>query len=55
MINAEGGLAGTQDLADQVGVIYDTAYKKLRKMEEEGQVTSRKVANALVWMLPDDN
>lgn len=53
-IRAEGGMAGTQDVADRVGVIYDTAYKKLRRLEEGGEVSSRKIANARVWMLPDE-
>ena len=48
-INAEGGMAGTGDIADLVGCAHDTAYKRLQKMEEEGLVSSRKVGNTLLW------
>ena len=49
-----GGSAGTQDIADEVGCIYDTAYKRLRRFEDEGIVTRRKVANANLWVLTDE-
>ena len=48
-INAEGGMAGTGDIADIVGCAHDTAYKRLQKMEEESLVSSRKVGNTLLW------
>lgn len=47
-----GGMVGTQDVADHVGCSYETAYKKLRNLESDGTVSSRKVANARVWTLP---
>lgn len=50
-----GGNGGTQEVADEVGCIYDTAYKKLRALEDSGDVTSRKVGNARLWMLVDDD
>lgn len=53
-IRAEGGMAGTQEIADRVGCVYDTAYKKLRALEDEGYVTSRKVANARLWMVDSE-
>jgi predicted ArsR family transcriptional regulator len=46
-------MAGTQDIADAVGCSYETAYKKLRALEDEGVVESRKVANSRVWMLAE--
>lgn len=49
-----GGAAGTQDIADAVGCKYDTAYKKLRTLEDEGRVTSQKVANARLWQVGDN-
>jgi len=48
-INAEGGMAGTGDIADIVGCAHDTAYKRLQKMEDERLVSSRKVGNTLLW------
>lgn len=48
------GAAGTQEIADEVGCLYDTAYKKLRRMEDDGTITSRKIANARLWQLPED-
>lgn len=53
-LRALGGAAGTQDVADEVGCIYDTAYKKLRSLEDDGRVTSQKVANARLWRVGDD-
>jgi Mn-dependent DtxR family transcriptional regulator len=44
-----GGMAGTSDVAGHVGCARDTAYKKLKQMEEDGTVSSRKVGGALLW------
>ena len=49
-----GGAVGTQEVADSVGAKYDTAYSKLRQLEEEGVVKSRKVANARLWSVADE-
>jgi hypothetical protein len=53
-IDTLGGAAGTQEIADEVGCIYDTAYSKLVRLEEESRVTSRKVANARLWSVADE-
>lgn len=50
-IRDEGGMAGTGDVADQVGCAHDTAYKRLQNMEEQGLVSSRKVGNTLLWSI----
>lgn len=50
-----GGLAGTSDVAEEVGCARDTAYKKLKKLQEEERVSSRKVGGALVWEVVDDD
>ena len=50
-IQALGGAAGTQEIADEVGCGYDTAYKKLRRLEDRGEIESRKVANARLWSI----
>lgn len=47
---SQGGV-GTQDVADSVGCSYETAYKKLRNLEETGLIDSRKVANTRIWGL----
>ncbi|MFC7175395.1 ArsR family transcriptional regulator [Haloplanus litoreus] len=49
------GAAGTQEIADEVGCEYRTAHGKLTDMEQEGVITSRKVGNANLWMLVDDD
>jgi len=46
-------MIGTQDVADALGCVYDTAYKRLRKLEDEGRVRSQKVANTRIWDLAD--
>ena len=53
-IESEGGMAGTGDIAGLVGCAHDTAYKRLRQMEKEGLVSSRKVGNTLLWELEND-
>ena len=53
-IEAEGGMAGTQDIADRVDCSYETAYKKLRKMEDAGTIESKRVGNARLWLLAED-
>jgi len=50
-ITAEDGMAGTGDIADQVGCAHDTAYKRLQRMEKQGLVSSRKVGNTLLWSI----
>lgn len=45
------GSAGTQEVADEVGCAYRTAFAKLSDLEDEGEVTSRKVGNARLWKL----
>jgi len=49
-----GDTGGTQEIADEVGCKYDVAYKKLRALADEGVITSRKVGNANLWMLVDE-
>ena len=51
---ADADSSGTQDVADYVGCSYETAYKKLRRLEGEGTIESQKVANARAWLLADD-
>ena len=48
------GDAGTQEIADEVGCQYQTAYKRLRALEDDGRITRRKIANANLWVLSDD-
>jgi len=49
----ELGAAGTTDVAEYVDCDRRTAYLKLQDLEEEGDVESRKVGNALLWELSD--
>lgn len=51
---AEIGPAGTQEVADALDSSYQTAYAKLRDLEENGRVTSRKVANARLWSVEEN-
>ena len=52
-IHNAGDMASTTDVADALGSSYETAYKKLRALEDSGEVQSRKVANARLWMTAD--
>lgn len=50
-LEALGGSAGTQEIADEVGCAYRTAHAKLTELEEEDKLTSRKIGNAKLWEL----
>jgi len=43
------GLGGTSEIADTVGCTRRTAYTRLKNLEDQGQVSSRKVGNSMVW------
>lgn len=53
-VGSPGDMTGTQDVADEVGCSYESAYKKLRALADEGVIESRKVANARVWFAEGD-
>lgn len=53
-VREEGGLAGTGEIAEAVGCAHDTAYKRLKQLEAEGVVSSRKLGNTLVWSITDE-
>lgn len=46
--------ASTREVADAVGVTRQAADYRLRKLEEENMVKSKKVGRELVWMIPKD-
>ncbi|ELY83544.1 hypothetical protein [Natrinema altunense] len=43
------GAATTQEVADEVGCAYRTAFAKLSELEDAGGITSRTVGNAYLW------
>ncbi len=45
------GQASTQEIADEVGCAYRTAYQKLVELEEDGSISSKNIANARLWLL----
>ena len=47
------GMAGTSEVADEVGCTHRTAYSRLRSIEQKGIVESRKVGNSLVWSISE--
>jgi len=48
-----GGMAGTSEIAEEVGCTRRTAYTRLKSLKKEERVNSRKVGNSLVWSVPD--
>jgi len=46
--------AGTTDVADAFDYQQPTAYRRLKRLEEDGLVTSRKVGGSLFWMSNND-
>ena len=53
-LEEEGGMASTKEITDIVGCTNALTYQRLRDLEDDDEVTSRKVANARLWMLPDE-
>jgi hypothetical protein len=50
---AELGQSGTTDISDYIGCDRRTAYLKLKSLEEEGEIRSRKVGSSLLWELDE--
>jgi DNA-binding transcriptional ArsR family regulator len=46
--------AGTTEIADAVGVARQSADYRLRQLEDQGLVTSKKIGNSLAWSLVED-
>lgn len=47
--------AATSEIAERVGVARQSADYRLRKLEADGKVRSKKIGTALAWMLADDD
>jgi len=47
------GMAGTSEVAEEVGCTHRTAYTRLRSIEKNGYIQSRKVGNSLVWSISE--
>lgn len=43
------GGAGTTDVANEIGCDRRTAYVRLNELEDNGEVTSKKIGKALYW------
>lgn len=50
---AEANGAGTTDVADAFDYKQPTAYRRLKDLEEGGEVTSRKIGGSLFWETAD--
>lgn len=53
--NALGGMAGTSDVAEEVGCGRRTAYGRLTELAEDGVIERRDVGNSIVWLLDGDD
>lgn len=54
-IREEGGVAGTTDIANRVGVIRSTAFQRLERLEEDGIVVKKDIGNSAAWILPEED
>ena len=52
-IEAPDGMAGTSEIAENVGCTRRTAYTRLKSLEDEEKVESRQVGNSLVWIVSE--
>jgi Mn-dependent DtxR family transcriptional regulator len=48
------GMAATSDVAESVGCSHQTAYERLQRLEEQGEIRSREVGNSLLWSTVDE-
>jgi Mn-dependent DtxR family transcriptional regulator len=46
--------AGTSEIAAEFGIERPSADYRLRRLEEEGQVTNKKIGNSLAWQATDE-
>jgi predicted transcriptional regulator len=46
--------AATSEVADELGIVRQSADYRLRRLEEEGRVASKKIAASLVWFITDE-
>lgn len=46
--------AGTTDVADHFDYKQPSAYRRLKRLEDEGRVTSRKIGGSLLWSVAED-
>lgn len=46
--------AGTKEVADTVGVARQSADYRLRQLEDQGLVASKKIGNSLAWSVTDE-
>nr|WP_229727326.1 HTH domain-containing protein [Haloarcula argentinensis] len=46
-------MAGTSEIADEVGCTRRTAYTRLKSLDENGEIESREVGNSLVWIISE--
>ncbi len=52
-IIAENGVAGTGEIADRVGCSRRQALNRLKELESDGEVSSKKAGRSLIWMVPN--
>lgn len=47
--------AGTQEVAEELGIARQSADYRLRRLAETGKVSNKKVGGTLVWSVEDDS
>lgn len=50
-IRTLGGSAGTAEVADELDCPHTTAYHRLDQLRDDGQITSRQIGNAVLWVI----
>jgi len=47
------GMAGTSEIAEEIGCTQRTAYTRLKSLEDQDRIKSRKVGSSLLWSLSE--
>lgn len=46
--------AGTREVAEELGIVRQSADYRLRNLRDEGRVRSKKVGRELIWMIANE-
>lgn len=49
------GYAGTADVADEIGTTTESAYVKLRAMEDQGDLESQLIGQSRIWEVAEED
>lgn len=52
--NSEDPVLSAKEISDEISIGSKGVYRRLRELEEEGQVVSKMVGRTRIWWIPSD-